>query len=575
MAGRIPQSFIDDLVARTDIVELIKRRVPALRKAGRDYQACCPFHDERTPSFTVSPDKQFYHCFGCGAHGTAISFLMEYERLGFRDAVEELAQMAGLEVPGDGRAGDHGPDPSPLLAILAEAASLYRRQLSDHPTAGRARDYLSQRGLTEEVLTRFDIGYAPPGWSFLLDRLGQRQTDRDGLHAAGLVVDQDGRRYDRFRDRIMFPIRDQRGRVIGFGGRAIGDEKPKYLNSPETPVFHKGRELYGLYEASQARDEFPLLVVEGYLDAIALAQFGLPRVVATLGTATTPDHLRRLLRNTSELVFCFDGDRAGREAAWKALQTALPHAGGQQPIRFLFLPDGEDPDTLIRGIGRDAFEQRLAGSQLLSDFLFQHLTSQVDLGTREGRARLDSLAKPLIERIPNGTFKQLLSEELANRVGLRSVRTAPAAPRRQRIRPTKTPTLTPTRLAIALILHQPDLADEARRMPDDWRTLENPGTALLARLLETLDRYPHSTMASLAERWRDTEDGQYLGRLCDPTLIEHIPSDGFAAELRGAIQLLNRQARELETQRLFDRGRPSQWSEADKERIRRGLLARD
>ena len=351
MAGRIPPSFIDDLLARIDIVDLIGQRI-ALRKAGKDFQARCPFHDERTPSFTVSPDKQFYHCFGCGAHGTAIGFLMEHDRLAFREAVEELAQRVGLVIPSDGEPIRTGPDQGPLYQVLEQAAELYRQQLRSHPEAARAVDYLKGRGLTGEIAARYGLGYAPSGWDFLLSRLGRDPAGRQRLLQAGLITDQDGKSYDRLRERIVFPIRDRRGRVIGFGGRVLGDGKPKYLNSPETPVFHKGRELYGLYEAQKARRKLErLLVVEGYMDVIALAQFGIDYAVATLGTATTPEHLQLLLRSAPELVFCFDGDRAGRDAAWKALQTALPLATGNQSLRFLFLPEGEDPDTLVRAEG--------------------------------------------------------------------------------------------------------------------------------------------------------------------------------------------------------------------------------
>ncbi len=367
MAGRIPHAFIDDLLARTDIVDLIGQRIP-LRKAGKDFQSRCPFHDERSPSFTVSPDKQFYYCFGCGAHGSAIGFLMEHDRLTFREAVEELAQRAGLTVPSDGEPVRAGPDQGPLLQVLEQASQLYRQQLRAHPEAARAVDYLKGRGLTGEIAGRYGLGYAPSGWDFLLSRLGRDPAGRQRLLQAGLITDQDGRAYDRLRERIVFPIRDRRGRVIGFGGRVLGDGKPKYLNSPETPVFHKGRELYGLYEAQKARRKLErLLVVEGYLDVIALAQFGIDYAVATLGTATTPEHLQLLLRSAPELVFCFDGDRAGRDAAWKALQTALPLATGNQSLRFLFLPEGEDPDTLVRSEGREPFEQRLQRAQPLSE----------------------------------------------------------------------------------------------------------------------------------------------------------------------------------------------------------------
>ncbi|MBK1732221.1 DNA primase, partial [Thiococcus pfennigii] len=426
MAGRIPHEFIDDLLARVDIVDVISRRLQ-LRKAGKEFQARCPFHDEKTPSFTVSREKQFYHCFGCGAHGSAIGFLMEYERLGFREAVEELAHQAGVELPLDDQA-PRGPDLTPLYETLQRAADLYRRQLREHPSSRAARDYLSRRGLSDEIIERFGLGYAPEGWDFLRERLGHDRDAQERLAQAGLLAEHEqGRRYDRFRDRIMFPIRDQRGRVIGFGGRVLGDQRPKYLNSPETALFHKGQALYGLYETHQQRRALDrLLIVEGYMDVIALAQFGIPYAVATLGTATTPEHLRRLLRSAPELIFCFDGDRAGREAAWKALQTALPQATGQQQIRFLFLPEGEDPDTLVRREGRDGLEQRLAAATPLSDVLFEHLTRQVDLASAEGRARLAALAEPLLKDLPPSLYKQLLLDRLAELARLPS-RYLPAA----------------------------------------------------------------------------------------------------------------------------------------------------
>lgn len=434
MIGRITQEYKDRLLARVDIVDVVGLRVQ-LKKAGPLFKACCPFHTEKTPSFTVTPARQTYHCFGCGAHGNAIDFLIEYDRLSFPEAVEELAQRAGMDLPAADEAFDKGPDLSPLYALLERAALLYRQQLREHAEAARASAYLKTRGLSGDIANRFGIGFAPPGWDFLLGRLGGSAQACEELISAGLLVDRDGKRYDRFRDRVVFPIRDRRGRVVGFGGRVLGEGEPKYLNSPETPVFHKGRELYGLYEAQQASRSPPrLLVVEGYMDVIALAQFDIPYAVATLGTATTPEHVKRLLRGAPELVFCFDGDRAGRAAAWKALQTVLPVATGQQPIRFLFLPDGEDPDTLVRKEGRTAFEQRLADATLLSDFLFQHLGDQRDLGSAEGCAALDAEARGLIQTMPAGTFKDLLKTALLAWSGsihagaVRGVLVAPAEP---------------------------------------------------------------------------------------------------------------------------------------------------
>lgn len=577
MAGRIPHELIDTILARIDIVDLISRRV-SLRKAGKDYQARCPFHEERTPSFTVSREKQFYHCFGCGAHGTAIGFLMEYDRLAFREAIEELAHEAGVEIPASNEPGQRGPDLVPLYTVLDQAAELYRQQLREHPQARRASDYLRSRGLSDEIIARFAIGYAPPGWDFLLQRLGRGPGDRERLWEAGLLAEQSSRRYDRFRDRIMFPIRDRRGRTVGFGGRVLGDQTPKYLNSPETALFHKGRELYGLHEARQGRRELPrLLVVEGYMDTIALAQFDIPYAVATLGTALTPEHLRQLLRSAPELVFCFDGDRAGRDAAWKALQVALPLATGRQPIRFLFLPEGEDPDTLIRRHGRDSFAERLEQATPLSEYLFERLTRQVDLASAEGRARLAWLAEPLLKQVPDGVYKQMLSQRLAALVGVTAAQPAVSrGPTYRRPGPRgERRSLTPMRLAIALLLQQPSLADEVFAMPDEWRRLANAGVPLLGSVLEIASVSPRITTAALLERWRGSESGRQLDRLSDPSLIAHIPDEGRAAELRGAIQALNQQVREQEAQILFERSSPSQWTEADKELIRKGLVSRD
>jgi DNA primase len=578
MAGRIPPDFIDDLLARTDIVDLIGSRIQ-LRKAGKDYQARCPFHDEKSPSFTVSREKQFYHCFGCGAHGTAIGFLMEYDRLGFREAIEDLAHRSGLEVPIEGASNQPGPDHTPLYELLDQAAQLYRHQLREHTEAPRAIDYLKGRGLSGVIAARYGLGYAPPGWDFLGSRLGQDQKVQGLLAQAGLVTDQDGKRYDRFRDRIMFPIRDRRGRVIGFGGRVLGDAKPKYLNSPETPVFHKGRELYGLYEAQQVRRKLErLLVVEGYLDVIALAQFGIDYAVATLGTATTEDHLQVLLRSAPELVFCFDGDQAGRTAAWKALETALPFATGNQSLRFLFLPEGEDPDTLIRAEGQAAFEARIGSSTPLSKFLFDRLQETVgDMISGDGRARLAALARPLIERVPVGIYRDMLNGHLA---GLTHIAPGPTGrspqPSRRRAGQTRQPT-RPSRvaLAIALLLDHPELASEAAALVDDWRRSDNPGVAILAQVLDSIVAHPNINKATLIERWRDHPHFDYLQRLSVAAFLNDIPADGIAAELTGALQGLGKDVRDAERLRPLNQRSTADWSEAMREQMdREAELAR-
>lgn len=566
MAHHITPEFKERLLSRVDIVDVVGQRVP-LKKAGGLFKTCCPFHNEKTPSFTVTPERQTYHCFGCGAHGNAIDFLIEFDRLSFPEAVEELAQQVGMELPASDQPIAKGPDLTPLYRILEQAATLYRRQLREHPAAARAIDYLKQRGLSGEVVQRFGIGFAPPGWDFLLRALGNSRADQDQLLNAGLLVDRDGKCYDRFRDRILFPINDRRGRVIGFGGRVLGDGEPKYLNSPETPIFHKGRELYGLREVQQVLRQPPrLLVVEGYMDVIALAQFDIPYAVATLGTATTPEHIKRLQRSAPELVFCFDGDRAGRDAAWKALQTALPLTTGQQPIRFLFLPDGEDPDTLVRKEGRDAFEQRLSSATLLSDFLFQHLTAELDLASAEGRAKLDADARGLIQTMPAGTYRQLLEARLADLVGFRG-RPQGGGSRRptDQQRPPRGASyraggqrLTPLRLAVALLLDRPALAHQADTQPHEWHTLDNPGIALLRELIATGLAYPEITSAALCERWRDTAHASAIRRLSDSGLIAHIPAEGREAEFLGALTTLNRTAeRERRWRMIQDAKRPS------------------
>jgi DNA primase len=570
MAGRIPPAFIDDLLARTDIVDLIGQRI-ALRKAGKDFQARCPFHDERTPSFTVSADKQFYHCFGCGAHGSAIGFLIEHDRLSFREAVEELAQRAGLEIPSDGEPARAAPNQGPLYQVLEQAAQLYRQQLRVHPESAQAVEYLKGRGLTGEIAARYGLGYAPTGWDFLLSRLGRDPTARRRLLEAGLITDQDGRSYDRLRGRIVFPIRNRRGRVIGFGGRLLGDGKPKYLNSPETPVFHKGRELYGLYETQNARRKLErLLVVEGYMDVIALAQFGIDYAVATLGTATTTEHLQLLLRSAPELCFCFDGDRAGRDAAWKALQTALPLATGNQSLRFLFLPEGEDPDTLVRAEGREAFEQRIERAQPLSELLFEHLAGQVDMISPDGRARLVTLAKPLIVQVPAGIYRDMLEQRLAALAGI-APKPRRAGPRARASgaearRPTR-----PSRVAqaIALLLDHPELAPRVSELADDWRRLENPGVVILAEILDTIAAYPGINKATLIERWRDHAHFAYLQRLSVEPFLRDVPEGGVAEELVGAIEGLSKAVRDAERLRPLNRRSPADWSQEVREQLDR------
>ncbi len=550
MAGRIPQAFIDDLLARTDIVEVIGGRVQ-LKKGGREWKAPCPFHNEKTPSFWVSPDKQFYHCFGCGAHGTALGFLIEYDKLPFPDAVEELASRLGLEVPreDDGRAARDRPGED-LYALLSHVTQYYRDALAATP---RPRDYAAARGLTSETCVKFAVGYAPDAWDSVLRRFGGSDEKVQRLLEAGLVIERGGGKdtghYDRFRDRLMFPIRDLRGRTIGFGGRIIDDGEPKYLNSPETPLFHKGRELYGLYEARQAlRQMDRLLVVEGYMDVVRLAQSGIAYAVATLGTATTAEHLNRLFRVTSEVVFCFDGDRAGRTAAWRALENSLGHARDGRQLRFLFLPEGHDPDSLVGEEGREAFEARIGGAVPMSEFLVGQLAGQVDLGSPEGRATLADLARPLVQRVPEGVYRELLVERLAKDVRMPTRRLVellelsasaagrsrprPAVPR-PRLGAGRQPLLTQ---AIMLVLHHPAAA-RAVKEPAVLRGLPTKGVDVLAELIETAAAQPSLNTAQLVERWRDRPEG---ARLAELAAAESLVPDRLAAEreLRTAVEKL-------------------------------------
>jgi DNA primase len=507
MAGRIPQNFIDELLARIDIVDVIDARVP-LKKRGKEYQALCPFHNEKTPSFTVIPHKQFYHCFGCGAHGTALGFLMDYEHLEFVEAVEALAQDLGLEVP---REGSEPPPQSRVdLQLLAQAAEFYKAQLRHSP---QAIEYLKRRGLSGKTAAEFGLGFAPAGWDHLVRHFAD--AGPPALLQAGLVArNEQGRYYDRFRERIVFPIRDRRGRVIGFGGRVLDDTPPKYLNSPETPLFHKGRVLYGMYEARAAASRHnSLLIVEGYMDVVALAQHGVRNVVATLGTAATHQHMELAFRQVQELVFCFDGDRAGRAAAWRALEQTLPVFRDGLEARFLFLPEGEDPDSLIRREGPEAFLGRVAGARPLADLLVSQLTAEVDLDTAAGRARLAQTARPYIERLGDGVYKQLLQRRFSELVGVElggrtTSRHAPPKTRDVGHRSVH----TPVRKAIALLLRHPELAREELGMAG-LEGLRLPGVALLVEIIETFRSHPHLNSAALIERCRGSEHYSHLLKL--------------------------------------------------------------
>lgn len=566
--GLIPASFIDELMSRTDIVEVINARVP-LKKAGREFKACCPFHGEKTPSFTVSPNKQFYHCFGCGVHGTALGFLMDYEHLSFPEAVEELAALAGLEVPREQSPAQDGR--TDLFGTLEAAAAWYREQLRQAPAA---IEYLKRRGISGNTAATFGIGYAPDAWDGLLQRLGKDEPGRRRLLASGLVIERDGGGlYDRFRGRVMFPIRDARGRVIAFGGRVLGQEEPKYLNSPETTLFHKGRELYGLYEARQALRQIPrLLVVEGYMDVVGLHEAGVPFAVATLGTATTPEHLERLFRVTEEVVFCFDGDRAGRQAAWRALENALPVLREGRQVRFLFLPEGEDPDSLVRAEGAEAFTARLKDALPLSDTLYRELAGRVDTTSMDGRARLAELAKPLVARVPEGVFRELLVERIASAVGMApaaygrfvaSVAAAPEpapAPPRRRAGGGRSSLV---RRAIALVVHYPAQAARAR-VPEGLETLDRPGIELLLALLG--DLHPRMTTGGLLERWREHADWPHLQKLATAEMIG--TEESALGELQDCLDRLEEEQVRVRHEELFEISRAGPLSPEQRAELR-------
>ncbi len=566
MAGRIPQTFIDEIVVRSDIVEVIGARVP-LKKSGREYKACCPFHSEKTPSFWVSPDKQFYHCFGCGAHGTVLGFLMQYEKLEFPEAVADLAERLGLELPREAQAARE-PGAIDLHEIMDQAARFFEQNLRDD---ARAAAYLAVRGVEPATAAAFALGYAPDSWNALLNRFGAQEDDRRKLLQAGLIIERDTRGgerqagcYDRFRDRLMFPIRDGRGRVLAFGGRVVDQGDPKYLNSPETPLFHKGRELYGLYEARRARADFKrLLIVEGYMDVVRLHQAGIVYAVATLGTATTQEHLSKIFRITSEVVFCFDGDRAGRGAAWRALENALPMAHDGRELKFLFLPEGHDPDTLVAAEGAATFESRLQSALPLSEYLLRHLVEQVDLAHVDGRAKLAALARPLFARMPDGVYRELLADKLAAEIRMpagklkelllqkalipgnlrREGRSVPEPGRRAHgpmqgeRRGMSAGRGNLLRQAISLVLHYPAAA---RTLTDRHQLagIDEPGVAVLRELLEQAAAAQQPTTALLLERWRDRPQ---FARLTELAAGLPLVSDDAAAasELKTAVEKLS------------------------------------
>ncbi|KHT65510.1 DNA primase [Photobacterium gaetbulicola] len=523
MAGKIPRTFIDDLISRHDIVDIVDARVK-LKKQGKNFGACCPFHNEKTPSFSVSQEKQFYHCFGCGAHGNVLDFVMEFDRLEFVEAIEELASQLGLEVPreqgsGGGQSGSRSKEKLGLYEMMGQISQFYQGQLRTQE-GQVAIDYLKGRGLSGEVVKKFGIGFVPDQWDLVRNRFGRDMSAQQALVSAGMLIENDnGRRYDRFRGRVMFPIHDRRGRVIGFGGRVLGDGTPKYLNSPETPIFHKGRELYGLYEVLQAhREPEKLLVVEGYMDVVALAQFGVDYAVASLGTSTTGDHIQMMFRQTGTVVCCYDGDRAGRDAAWRAMEQALPYLNDGRQLKFMFLPDGEDPDTYIRQYGQEGFEQQVDQAMTLSDFMFSTLLQQVDTSSNEGKAKLSTLAVPLIDKVPGGTLRLYLREMLGRKLGLPNEEQLQQLISKQGAEAPKKagqPEIkrTPMREVIALLIQNPQFVNSLEFDMAAFEGIDVAGLNLLITIVEKCRVNPNIKTGQLLEGWRGSKSEGMLARL--------------------------------------------------------------
>ncbi len=540
MAGKIPRDFIDDPLSRTDVVDIVDSRVK-LKKAGKNYQACCPFHNEKSPSFTVSQEKQFYHCFGCGAHGNAISFMMEFDRLEFVEAIEELARFHGLEVPrekGSRPAMSEEKKQQQLddYSLMDQVARFFQQQLRQNSNSEKAINYLKQRGLSGDIVKQWEIGYAPDSWDALLNTFGKSPDKVKQLIDLKLVNQNDqGRRYDFFRDRIMFPIRDKRGRVVGFGGRVLDDGGPKYLNSPETRIFHKGSELFGFYHARQQNRQLDtVVIVEGYMDVVALSQFDINIATAALGTATTPEHIQMLVRATSHIVCCYDGDRAGREAAWRALENALPALKDGVRLSFLFLPDGEDPDTMVRQVGKEAFMTMLDSAMPLSRFFFENLLKTHNVGTPEGKRALKNAALPLIEGVLGDDQKQMLLEELAKHTGeydrfklQQDISKANNAGRKPGYSPNLNQVgktrLSPLRMLIRLLLDMPSLATRCQEVqPGVFAGSQAAGMDLLLAVHQYCTQHPHATTAQLVENFRDHPHSPTIAKLL---LQEHLVKD--------------------------------------------------
>lgn len=575
----IPREFIELLLAKIDIVDLISTQIPLRKKSGSNYFARCPFHNEKSASFSVSQPKQFYYCFGCGAHGNVIDFMMQHERLSFPEAIQSLAQQIGMEVPHSVSVVKKDDTLPALYDLMQVVANDYYEQMrkSQH-----AISYLKNRGISGTIAKQFCLGYAPTGWNHLLDQFGKTEFDKKKLLDTGLIIQKNNETnyYDRFRDRIMFPIHDHRGRIIGFGGRVIDHGEPKYLNSPETVLFQKGHELYGLYHALKLNRHLErILVVEGYMDVVALFQHEITYAVATLGTATTPHHLQRLMRYTSEIVFCFDGDEAGRTAAWRALQVIFPLMQDHWQIRFLFLPDGEDPDSMVRKEGKPAFEKRLASALSLSSFFFQTLSRQSDLATIEGRARFAASAFSYIKQVPHGILPDILLEELAKRARIDVTELKSQIKNTNAVAPNivtfteNQPELVKPKLkpamqaALALLIQNPGFA---HLITQPLPKSDLVGFAFLERLIEIIKQTPAINTAGLIEYWRGQKEERFIASL---VCWEHnIPEAGLGSEFLGTIRQLTLLTIEEEIHKLMTKATQDGLSEEEKQALSQWII---
>ena len=522
MAGKIPQDFIDELLTRTDIIDVIDAYVP-LKKAGKNHKACCPFHEEKTPSFNVNQDKQFYYCFGCTASGTAITFLMEHLRIGFVEAIEDLASRAGMEIPREAySSGDSSSASNKLYELLESITEYYTNELKNNKNTNNIINYIKKRNINNETRVEFELGFAPPGWDNLVSNFGKSKETIKLLVDAGVIIKNDrGSYYDRFRNRLIFPIRDQRGRVIGFGGRVLGDETPKYLNSPETQIFQKGRELYGLFQARKAlRDLKDIYIVEGYMDVIALAQFGIKNVVATLGTAATFEHIGKLFRITNKLIFCFDGDKAGEKAAWRALENSLSLLKNGRQVYFIFLPNNEDPDTFVNKNGKNAFINTEMLTPL-SDFLFNSISHNINLEILEGRSEMINKTLPYLAKLPLDPYKDIIIKELSKITGyeVNDIQKQLSIPEKSDFKELKNNNkkvennrgIEKIRWLIRCLLHQPSLALNIEST-ESLLALESSGIDFLCELIQLIKKNPNITLAGILENWRDSK---FEKRLCE------------------------------------------------------------